>query len=78
MHALHKHLEGAGPMSRYDPRDLFSQQRGRVAQALRQLRAVPNNNLRVFLDGKLVVGKLPQAHTMMHGADGDQVGLGPG
>ncbi|GFH20581.1 inositol-pentakisphosphate 2-kinase [Haematococcus lacustris] len=59
-------------MSRYDPRDLFSQQRERVALALRQLWAVPNNNLRVFLDGELVVGKQPQAHTMMHGADGDQ------
>uniref|UniRef100_A0A7S3QSR8 inositol-pentakisphosphate 2-kinase n=1 Tax=Dunaliella tertiolecta TaxID=3047 RepID=A0A7S3QSR8_DUNTE len=54
MHSLLKHLQGRGMLSAYDPRDFFSRDPHRVAKALRALFAVPNNNIRVFLAGKLI------------------------
>jgi len=46
--------------SRYDPVDLFSADEGRVRKALTALVEVPQNNLQVFVNGKLL---FPKSHS---------------
>lgn len=49
------HLQGAIKVtSSYDPLDLYSGDTGRMQRALLELLATPQNNLRLFVDGKAV------------------------
>ncbi|KAI8834956.1 inositol-pentakisphosphate 2-kinase [Chytriomyces cf. hyalinus JEL632] len=60
MHSLLKAHETPGFVrSAYCPMDLFSRKNERIVKALRALRDVPGNNLRVFLDGDAVPSDSP-------------------
>ncbi|KAJ3244526.1 Inositol-pentakisphosphate 2-kinase [Chytriomyces hyalinus] len=60
MHSLLKAHETPGFVrSAYCPMDLFSRKNERIEKALRALRDVPGNNLRVFVDGDAVPSDSP-------------------
>ncbi|KAL8130625.1 hypothetical protein V2J09_019780 [Rumex salicifolius] len=56
--ALKLHIRQILQPSEYDPLDLFSGSRDGIHKAVNALFSVPQNNLRVFLDGSLVYGSL--------------------
>ncbi|KAI4366354.1 hypothetical protein MLD38_022241 [Melastoma candidum] len=59
MHQLWKfHHDEIEDVSEYDPLDLFSGSKERISKALKALVGNPQNNLRVFLNGSLVLGGL--------------------
>ncbi|KAK9075599.1 hypothetical protein SSX86_003925 [Deinandra increscens subsp. villosa] len=45
-------------ISEYDPLDMFSGSKGRVVKSVKDLFLTPQNNFRVFLNGRLVFGSL--------------------
>ncbi|MFS7962660.1 putative inositol-pentakisphosphate 2-kinase [Helianthus anomalus] len=52
------HQRKISQISEYDPLDMFSGSKGRVAKSVKDLFLTPQNNFRVFLDGRLVFGSL--------------------
>mmetsp|Transcript_8718 Transcript_8718/g.18555 ORF Transcript_8718/g.18555 Transcript_8718/m.18555 type:complete len:584 (-) Transcript_8718:244-1995(-) len=51
-------------LSLYNPLDLFSREPKSVERAVRALLDEPSNNLRIFIDGKLVYGGRPDAESL--------------
>ncbi|KAL8256287.1 hypothetical protein R6Q59_031354 [Mikania micrantha] len=52
------HQRKISQISEYDPLDMFSGSKVRVAKSIKNLFLTPQNNFRVFLNGKLVFGTL--------------------
>ncbi|KAI7755417.1 hypothetical protein M8C21_027724, partial [Ambrosia artemisiifolia] len=52
------HQKKISQISEYDPLDMFSGSKGRVVKSVKDLFLTPQNNFRVFLNGRLVFGSL--------------------
>ncbi|KAI3825493.1 hypothetical protein L1987_06983 [Smallanthus sonchifolius] len=52
------HQRKVPQISEYDPLDMFSGSKGRIMKSVKDLFLTPQNNFRVFLNGRLVFGSL--------------------
>lgn len=71
LHQTLKLAQGERVASAYNPLDLFSGDERRVQRAIRHLFAAPQNNLKVFVGGRLVFGGSAPAETGGARSDGD-------